>query len=343
MNARRRTPNSRYAVPRGRALCMLLCLTLLASGCGGWGTLETTHAYVLVRSGPEGLVPVHDDDLLYTLFEQQVTKDAYLKRMLDLFEHTTEAFGATNMSSRFYQTLSNHPVIVLDSHTPGVLRDIVVHSDGREVRIERALGLGTDDGIDLPRGREAFATASAFWLLELAGVSTEGAEQVPLDRAADAAQALSRGLAAANDALRADAADSAGAYGSADGDARRQAIQDNAYACRPGEGQTTVQRLSRAEAVRTPGVVATFFYRLLRQADIYYPQRYMLWFLHYAGPEMPLAKTLRVCQRLASEDQVDMESFIAVYVGMYPAEYRAVLALADEVLGPQEAVDERAP
>jgi hypothetical protein len=328
---------------RGRAAILVLCLAVLAAGCSSSG-IQTTHGYVLVRTQDAALVPVPDDDPLYTVFDTQVLQDAYLRNLLDLFEHTTDAFVATNTASPLRQTVHNYPILVLDSAGPGVLRDIVLQSSGGKVPVERALGLGDDGAMDLYRAREAFASASTLWVLELVGVSTTGAgSEIALDQPADAQVALCAGLAAAVDALHALAA-SPGPAASYAGvgaaaaplQARRQAIVDNAYAYRWAHGHATAQRLPRAEAVRTPGATGTFFCRLLQQTGVYTRQRDMLWFVNYTGPEMPLAKTLRVCRRLAGARALDMESFVAVYAETYPAERDAVLALADEVYGPQE-------
>jgi len=330
---------------RVRTAAILLYLALLTSGCGST-VIPATHGYLLVRTSDAALTPVSDDDPLYTAFEQQVLQDAYLRSLLNLFEHTTEAYVATNTSNALSQTVHNYPILVLDSATPGVLHDIELSSSGAAVSIERALGLGYDGTIDLDRAQEDLAPTSALWLLELVGVSTSPwGDQIALDQPTDAEVALSLGLAAAVDVLHtldrtsAEGTASERAIAAPTDDARRQAILSGAYAYRWADGHSTAQHLPRAEAVRTPGAAATFFYRLLQQTEMYYPQRYMLWFVNYAGSEMPLAKTLRVCQRLALEHRVDIETFITYYVETFPAERTAVLSLADQVFGQSEDRD----
>ncbi len=300
--------------------------------------VPSTHGYVLVRTQTDLLVPVPDEDPLYAQFEQQVLSDAFLRHLIDVFEHTTRAYLATDTPNRLRQTVGNYPILVLDSAAPGVLHDIVLQHGEERVSVECALGLGREGVSDLARVRADMAAASAPWLLALVGVSADaGAESLPLDQPATTEAALVAGLAAALDALQLDATAAETAVEELRM-ARYRAVQANAYATRAGHGQADDARLAHDEASRTPGVAATFLYRLLRQTGVYTPQRYMLWFLSYKAPEMPLAKLLRVCQRMGKSGAVSVETLAVYYADTYPAERQAVLSLYTEVYG--EAPDE---
>lgn len=310
---------------RGGAVAVLLCLALLA-GCAP-SAIRSTHGYVLVRTLDAELVPLPDDDPLYALFERQVLGDTYPHNLLDLCENTTEAFVATDTPNRLSQTVGNYPIIVLDSHAPGVLREVVLHPVGAEVPVELALGLGYGSAIDLQRARQDIARVCGGWLLELVGVSaSQGGDDTPLEEPTDASAALRLGLTVALEVLDTEAARPERA-------ARDQSVLSNAYAYRWVDGAPTSERLSRADAVRTPGAAAAFFCRLLQETGPFCPQRYMLWFLNYPVSEMPLAKTVRVCLRLGSAPDLTLDAFISHYAETYPAERSAVLSLAAEVFG----------
>lgn len=327
-------------------LLALACVALCLASCAP-RMFPSSHGYVLVRTQGELWVPVPDDDPLYEQFEREVLADAFLRRLIDLFEHTTHAYVATDTRNRLRQTVGNYPILVLDSAAPGLLYDVELHPAEERVAVERALGLGRDGAWDAAQVRDEMAAASAPWLLALVGVEARaGAERLPLEQPTTPEAALVAGLAAALDALHLDALNDAaqtmGPFATAPGaepamdEARLQryrALQANSYAWRDGTGLPGDARLPRDQALNTPGVAATFLYGLLRQTGAHTPQRYMLWFLSYKAPEMPLAKLLRVCQRLGRGGQISMQTLVDDYADTYPAEREAVQALFAEVYG----------
>jgi hypothetical protein len=100
------------------------------------------------------------------------------------------------------------------------------------------------------------------------------------------------------------------------------------------EGETPTDTLRTPdEARRTPGVVATFMYRLLRRTGSHYPQRFLLWVYSYEGEERPYAKVMLALSRMPRREELSLATFIQSYIETFPAERAAVLSLAQEVLG----------
>lgn len=89
--------------------------------------------------------------------------------------------------------------------------------------------------------------------------------------------------------------------------------------------------------MRTPGVVATFFYRLLQMTGDFYRQRDMLWFVNYEPEDTPYAKFLLAVYRMPHRQQTSVEDFIQTYIESFPAEREAVMELAAQVFGPIQA------
>lgn len=300
--------NTQLGGYRRRASIAAVLLVVLLGTVGCAPTMITSsHGYVLVRTQEGVLAPLPDDDPLYAEFERVVLDDVFLRSLISLFEHTTEAYLATDLHNPLRQTAGNYPVLVLDSAAPGVLYDITLQSGSARVPLERALGLGRDGAIDLVQARDDLASASAPWLLELVGVPTRGRTTVPLDQPATPEEAVVTGFVTAVSALHSGA----------------RAVNALAPAQLP----------PATEALRTPGVCAWFLARLAQQTGPCTPQRYMLWFMHYDGPELPLAKLMRVYLRMAQEENLAIETLIRYYVEFYPAERTNVLALAEEVFG----------
>lgn len=321
---------------------LLLCLILVSCDVLP-SVIKTDHQYILVRTEGDKLTVLEDEDSLFARFDAEVLSDPYLARLLSVFENTTESFLATNTISPLSQTIANHLVIVLDSADAGVLRRINVYARGEAVPIELALGLGREGQIDLAWARQHFARGMGLLLLELAGLQPEREALAPepsIDEPTTPSRALRVGFAAALEAL----------YGQPHVDALRLSIQTSAdptarerllrYEAIPRnglryrfvDGVPTAELRPPEEAMRTPGVVATFFYRLLQRANRFYPQRYLLWFNSYEPEEIPYGKVLLVINRLPPRS-LSMRAFIAHYVETFPAEREAVLKLAEEVLG----------
>jgi len=182
---------------------LCLCGILLWTGCFP-GVLQTDHEYILAVAEGDRLVQVSDNDALYARFDETILAAPELRRLLMVYEHTTEAFIATNEPTRLTKTIANLPVVVLDGERVGALRDIVVASDEEGVEVELAIGLGLDDARDMTLARERFASAMAPALLHLMGLDLADDLDLrdhALHEITDAPTALACGYAAALQAL----------------------------------------------------------------------------------------------------------------------------------------------
>ena len=326
------------------AIAMCLCLLLASCGSILPSVVSTDHEYVLVRAQGDGLIVVEDDDPLYARFDAEVLGDPYLARLHSVFENTTESFLATYMPTSVPQTISNHMIIVVDSTSAGVLHDIKVKAGNEQVSIELALGLGRGGSIDLAFACQSMPNAMGQMLLELAGLKPDrkGPPQVPaLYEVTTPAAAFRIGFSAALDAT----------YGQQHAELLRQLHQENPsaeaqerllrYEAIPHNGlrfrfegsRPTAELRSREEAARTPGVVAAFIYRLIEQADSFYPQRYLLWFNSYGPDELAYGKVLLAVNRLPRHRAVSVDAFIDSYTEVFTSEKDVVLELAKRILG----------
>ncbi|MHB1293574.1 MAG: hypothetical protein ACYC4R_01125 [Anaerolineae bacterium] len=285
----------------------LACVLLIATAIGCVPTgLNATHDYVLVHTEGESLVRTADDDPLYPEFEDEVLSDPKARLFMNVFEHTTEAYLATNTHTRFSQTVANRPVVVIDAGQGTVLRRIRVQDGGRLVAIELALGLGDSGEVDMAYTREALPRAVAPLLMELVGME-------PPDAASPAAarDALWQGFAAALEAVQI-----TGAEG-----------QATVTACPLGSSLTPAGGTADAERI------STFFCRLLATTSANYPQTYLLWFASYDAGETAYGKILLAMRRMPSGRDVSIGAFAATYGETFPAERAAINALAAEVFG----------
>ncbi len=321
-------------------ICLLVSLAALLSGCLP-ATIATSHPYVLLRQEGDGFVLAPDEDEAYLRFEQAVLSDAALNRLLGLFDGTAKAILAEGMATRAPQTVANPLCVVLDSQESGVIHGLRVEQEQGQGRLELALGVGHVGQEELAWTREQMAPNLGLLLYELTG-QRPVATSAPAAPAhlADPAMALQFGLAEAFAALRSDAVAGEPAEAvSAEIIALRQAqrqradwVAADAYIWRFEGGQPTNVRRSRAEALATPGVAATFFYRLIREADEGYPTRYMLWFANYDAADAPYAKLLLALTRMPRR-AASLESFVQAYQATFPAERAWIAGLAEEVWG----------
>jgi len=333
---------------RNRLMRATVCLSMLVSLCGCLpSTIPGEHEYILSRTEGEALTAVSDDDSLYDRFDAEVLGDPYLRRLLMLYEHGTEAFIATNTPTSLTQTVANKPVIAVDSANPGVLHDVVVEAPGTRtrVKIELALGVGNGGAVDLESARRKFPVIIASALLELMGLKSESHQNEghpALFETTTPRGALREGFAVALDvialqgdpqllsALRDQAAVDPGArerlY-------RYDMVPGNGLRFRFDGDVPTSELRSFEEAIRTPGMVGTFFYRLLQRADAYYPQSRMLWFVNYDAEEMVHAKVMLVVNRMSAQKGISLQTFIDSYVETFPAERQFITNLAEEVFG----------
>ncbi|MEA3408237.1 MAG: hypothetical protein U9R48_09195, partial [Chloroflexota bacterium] len=232
---------------------------------------------------------IEDEDALYQRFDEEVLSDPYLHQLLTLFDDTTEAFWASNTLTSFPQTVVNKLVIVVNSSQAEVLHDVVIEDAGREVALELALGLGHEGRTDLAHAHQRFASTMARLLWELVGLPPSDVRPVALYEVTDPPVALDVGFQAAIETLHWERCGKEVAEAHAE---RCAQVTRNAFRRQFIDGAPSTTSRPREEAMETPGVVATFFYRLLQRANAAYPQRYMLWFTNYEDANIAHAKVL---------------------------------------------------
>lgn len=324
---------ARCRLPRGLStfLCSLCSLLLIACSTSLVpSVVSTEHEYVLARSEGDALVKVQDDNLLYDRFDENVLSDPYLHQLLIVFDDTTEAFWATDRLTSSPQTVANKLVIVVNSSQARVLHDVVVEDGGRKVPIELALGLGDEGTTDLVHARQALAPTMADLLWELMSLPRSNVSSVPLYEATEPSVALERGfqtaIATTHWERRPEELEETHSK-------RCSLVSQNAFRRRFVDGAPSAKLRSPEEALRTPGTVATFFYRLLQRTNAAYPQRYMLWFTNYEDANVAQAKVLYALSRTPGCGAISAQHFIKAYVEAFPAEREMILSLAEEVFG----------
>ncbi len=307
------------------SLCPVACSASLVPV-----VISTEHEYVLTRFEGEKMVTVEDDDPLYERFDTHVLSDPYLRQLITLFEDTTEAFWATNTLTSFSQTVENRLVVVVNSPRAEVLHDVVVEDGSRRVPIELALGLGRDGVVDLAHARQHFAPTMARLLWELVGLPPSDAPPVPPHEITDPSTALERGFEMAIDAMHEERSSQRLREAPSE---RHALVSCNAFRRHFVDDAPDTPLRSHEEALQTPGVVATFFYRLLKRTNAAYPQRYMLWFTNYEDANVVHAKVLYALGRTPGYGGLSVEYFVAAYAEAFPAEREMILSLAGEVFG----------
>lgn len=315
-------------------LVLCLCGVLLWTGCFP-GVLQTDHEYILAVREGDRLVQVSDDSALYARFDETVLVAPELRRLLMVYEHTTEAFIATNEPTRLSKTIANLPIVVLDGDRVGALRDIVITSNQSDVKVELAIGLGLDGERvealrDMALARERFAPAMAQALLHLMGLELPESLD-PRDHAlhetTNATTALACGYGAALQAI------SAHGQGDAPDATTRDLVARNRYRYLYDEATPTAALRTPEQATLTPGVVATYLYRLCSQADGYYPQTHMLWFANYEGDEVIHGKMMLALGRMAHGEPASIDGFVSAYRETFPGERERIEALYRETFG----------
>lgn len=334
--------------PKGIVVILALCIALVLAGCLP-SIIQTEHTFILARMQDGVPVRLADDDPLYAQFQAQVLDDPHLGGLHRVFEDTTEAFVATNAPHDAPQTIANHLVIVLDSEQVGVLRDITLHLTQTKVPIELAVGLGPGATEDWALARQQFERGIVRLLLELMGWDTRqtdvepgGLPYTPISEPTTPSQALTVGFEAALQALRAQRDPDLLAALASKGERtpQEQELLLRYEAVPAGEYRSPVDGTRTSEeAMRTPGAVATFFYRLLQTADDYYRQRDMLWFVNYEPEDYAYAKFLLAVYRMPHHRRASVEDLIQSYVESFPAERETVIELAAQVFGPIRAKD----
>ncbi len=325
----------------GWLLSFLLCFLLVSCSSVQAVQLATTHNYVLLRTQGTSPGVLADDDPLYALFQEQVLDDPYLAMLVSLFEETTIAYASANRAAPVPATAANHLMIVLDSATPGILYDLVARYQEDSFTVELALGLGNQGRVDLPWAQDHMAATLGPLFLGLAGLPAVTGQAAP-EEITTPEVALYRGFGAALEATDAQNPDTQARWRSRAQDSpdvrakldRAMQIPDNSYRFIYMDGRPTLQLRSREQAMRTPGVVATFYVRLFQRAGDYYPQRYLLWFFGYPPDQVPYAKIILALNAMSADQSLSVQSFIDAYGKTFPADRETVLALADEVFGP---------
>jgi hypothetical protein len=316
-----------------------VALAVLLSGCVVTKKVSTANDYLLLRRAGERVLLVSDEDPLQERFREAILSDPYLAQLLSAYNHVTDAFDRTNYTSPRPDLAASLPVLLLNSATVGPVRDLRAENDGQTVPFSLVLGLGVEEAGDLAPARAELPALMAGLLLEVVGVTPSPPPARPaLAAPTTATLAFHEGFAVALEALHARArpevVEAWRARAPADPAAqerleRYEAVPRNALRQR---ADGTLR--PRAEALCTPGVVATFFYRLLLRTDEGYPQPHLLWFWTFQGAEIPLGKVLLAVYAMPRARAATLEAFMVSYGETFPAERAALAALAEEVLGP---------
>ena len=321
-------------------MCLFFILPLV--GCLP-STVKTDHPYVLLRQQDHDYAILEDDDPLFTTLDEQVFADAYLPFLRAVFDHTTAAIIATDTPTTYPQTIANKLFIVVDSDGAGVGHKIEGQFETATVPVELALGLGRGGQVDTEWARWHFPRAVGQLLLELVGLPAEEAldPQPLIHELASPQAAFYVGWQAALDALYAQAHPACAVSLRAKGELtaqerdllrRYQDVPRNGLRYRYDGERPTAELRSPQEAMRTPSVVAAFFFQLLQGASGYYPQREMLWFANYEQDDRIYGQILLAASRMDRQD-VSIQAYIRAYVETFPAERDAVLALAERTFG----------
>jgi hypothetical protein len=340
-----RGPSARYDPrPAPSVLWVLLsclfCFCLVSCSPGQTVQIVTPHEYVLLCTQNASPTVLADDDPLYTEFQEQVLSDPYLATLISLFENTTTAYASSNRAAPVATTVANHLMIVLDTADVGPLPDLRARYSESNFSVELALGLGNQSRVDLAWAQDHMAQAMGPLLLGLAGLPAVAGQAAPHEATTPDA-ALYHGFGLALEAIdgqdpatqsrwRARGQDSRAILAQQD---RVHQVRDNGYLFRYENDEPTLQLRSREQAMRTPGVVAAFFTRLLERSGVYYPQCHLLWFFSYPPDQVPYAKVLLALDDMATGEQISVQGFIDSYSELFPADRKMVLALADEVFG----------
>ncbi|MBC7316348.1 MAG: hypothetical protein H5T70_08005, partial [Chloroflexi bacterium] len=284
--------------------------------------IKTSQPYLLVRHEGETLAVLSEKDPACLAFRAQVLSDPSIERLIGLFDGATKALIASDISTGRSQTVANALVIVVDSEETGVQRKVTISKDSARVPVELALALGREGRMDADWARHHFAWAEGLFLYELMG--QRPASSWPPARPYEVtspARALEEGWAGALDLLQGEAnpAPLAALRGSPnlspplqDRLLRAEWAPKNGFRVRFREGQPTETLHSPDEALATPGVVTTFFYRLLKEASSLYPQRYMLWFANIEPGDVPYGKVLLAFCRMPKHNP-SLKAFVKTY------------------------------
>jgi len=305
--------------------------------------VRSDHGYLLLRQGAGGLEFVSDDDPLYATYQEHVLVDPYLLHLLALFDHTTAAIIATEMPSSFPQTVANRAAIIIDSQEAGLLHQVSGRYETSSVKLELAMGLGDQGRIDADFARQQVPRVVGQLLLAILERPTTGGPQqaIALSEITDPNAALHVGFQAALDALYGQSAPQRVIalrlrtdLSAAERDllSRYDDIPRNALRYRHVAGQPTSELLTPQQAMCTPGVVASFFFRLFGQTTGYYPQREMLWFANYEDDDRTDAQVLLPFRRMGRGDQ-GIAGYLARYCETFPSEAASVRQLAIQVFG----------
>jgi len=317
-------------------------MSLLLAGCLP-SIVQTDHEVILVRQGAEGLEILEDDDPLYETVNREIWGDAYTQYLLTLFEHTTAAIIATESPTSYSQAVSNKPFAVLDSECVGVIHNIKPSYKSTSVRSELAMGMGHDGEIDAEWASLYATRALGQLLIEVMEwpAAEFCADRGALEDETTPQRALELGYMAALEAHHRQAVPEKAMALQTEPELtleeqawleRTEIIPRNGYRFFFRDGEPSSSERTPQQAMRTPGVVATFFYRLHEQASGYYPQREMLWFANYEDSDRTYGQVLLPFGRIEGTD-ASVADYIRVYVETFPAERERVITLAEQVFG----------
>jgi hypothetical protein len=311
--------------------------------------MGTEQTYLLARRDGSSWRVLPDDDEAYVAFSTEVLGDPYLSQLLGVFDGATKAMLAEHLADRMPQTVSNVPVILLDSERSGAIRDVRLVRAGEHVNIELALGLGNKGREDQGWAKQRMAWAVGMSLYELMGQAptSDDTPWVSPYEATTPDRALQEGFALALDALHARANSGlveAIAFRSNIGIELRDRlelaglVEANRFRFEFTHREPTSVLRTHPRALATSGVSATFFYRLLQETGSGYPQRLMLWFANFQTADVPYAKAL-VALAYMPRTRPSLEGYVAAYGELFPAEKGWIADLFRQVILDTPAAD----
>jgi len=317
-------------------------MVMLLASCSQ-AVLQTDYDYTLLLQTDE-LSAVSSDDPLYQQFEE-VLAEPFLQELFSLYTATAKGLIVDAIPSRNTKALARKPVFILGAIEPGVHQQVSLRHNGQHVMIELAIGLGGGDPFDIDRARDQLPSALAEMLMVIMGVDQpdrNGQNQPAIYDLTTPEQALWSGFAASLEARYGQRHPEPWPFAEIDENMNQAAIERlmryreipiNGLRYLYENGQPTNVPRTYDQGLRTPGVVASFFFKLWDEASDMYSQGDMVWFANYESSQIKGAKILLALNRMPRRPAPSLETFVQSYCETFPAECATVQALMHDIVG----------
>jgi len=324
-------------------ICILVICAVIANsllGCQS-AVLQSDYDYTLLLQSDD-LTVVAGDDPLYDAFDS-ILADPFIRELFDLYTATAKGIIIDGIPSRYGDSLSRKPVFVLGTIEPGVRRNLILHHEGKRLQVDLALALGGGTPVDFDQITIRMPAALGELMMTVMGVEPiRGEEPYPaIFEVTSPDQALWIGFGAALEAhfgrhqldLWPNPADTALDDTANERLLRYREIPLNGFRTQYRNAEPENTPRSYQQALGTPGVVATFFYRLWTDISSTYKQSDMLWFANYDASQIRGAKILLAMRHMPRRSTPTLETFVQSYCETYPTECTQVKALFNDVVG----------